>query len=251
MATKQKSTKRLKREAVVPFIGEENFVVPKKGGFAQPDMEGYVMVAGTQIVASDTPASTPSDSQTTTIQTAPAPTTTASAPTTATPPTEVVTAPTVAQAPTTITGTPQQQVVSDTPVESPRTTNTPVSSANVISTLPTFPTWDNLDCNTLSSEISRLQTLLATSKFAQNVIDAYNTEIAKATAIKTIKCPSTNTAVIVPTGGGFGGGGGGGIGEPPTNEEPKAEEVKGGNKKTLLVVLGIVGLLYLLTKKSN
>jgi hypothetical protein len=35
-----------KREIVIPFDGEENFVVPKRGGFGQPDMEGYVMASG-------------------------------------------------------------------------------------------------------------------------------------------------------------------------------------------------------------
>jgi hypothetical protein len=249
MAIKQKSTKKLKREAVVPFAGEENFIVPKKGGFAQPDMEGYVMVAGTSIVASDTPTSSSSDSQTTATQTAPAPATTTTAPSTATPPTEVVTQPRVAQAPTTVTGTPQQQVVSDTPVESPRTTNVAVSNTNVVSSLPTFPVWDTLDCASLDSEILRLKNLMAVSRFTQNIMDAYNNEITKATAVKTIKCTTTN-AVIVPMGGGFGGGGG--IGEHPINEQPKTEEeAKGSSKKTLLVVLGIVGLLYLLTKKRS
>lgn len=33
MATKTKSTKLQKREAVVPFVGEEQFVVPKKERF--------------------------------------------------------------------------------------------------------------------------------------------------------------------------------------------------------------------------
>ena len=45
MATRKTSTRMLKREKVVPFVGEENFVVPKRGGFGQPDIEGYVMVA--------------------------------------------------------------------------------------------------------------------------------------------------------------------------------------------------------------
>lgn len=252
MATKQKSTKKLKREAVVPFAGEENFIVPKKGGFAQPDMEGYVMVAGTSIVATNTPTSTSDTQTTTTTPTIPTSTTitqTTNAPSTATPPTEVVTAPTVAQAPTTVTGTPQQQNVSDTPVESPRTTNIPVSSTQVVNSLPTFPVWDTMDCATLESEIARLKNLLAVSRFTQNIMDAYNNEITKATALKTVKCGVTN-AVIVPTGGGFGGGGG--IGEPPMDEQQQTEEeAKGSSKKTLWVALGILGLLYFLTKKRS
>jgi hypothetical protein len=35
-----------KREVVIPFEGEEMFIVPKRGGFGQPDMEGYVMASG-------------------------------------------------------------------------------------------------------------------------------------------------------------------------------------------------------------
>jgi hypothetical protein len=46
MANTIKSTKRTKREMVIPFEGEEMFVVPKKGGFGQPDMDGYVMAVG-------------------------------------------------------------------------------------------------------------------------------------------------------------------------------------------------------------
>jgi hypothetical protein len=47
MANTIKSTKRTKREMVIPFEGEEMFVVPKRGGFGQPDMDGYVMAVGT------------------------------------------------------------------------------------------------------------------------------------------------------------------------------------------------------------
>jgi YD repeat-containing protein len=46
MPIRTKSTKRVKREIVVPFDGEEMFIVPKRNGFGQPDMEGYVMAVG-------------------------------------------------------------------------------------------------------------------------------------------------------------------------------------------------------------
>jgi hypothetical protein len=46
MATKQKLTKATKREMVVPFNDEHNFIVPKRGGFGQPDNENFVMVVG-------------------------------------------------------------------------------------------------------------------------------------------------------------------------------------------------------------
>ena len=63
MSIKIKSNKRTQRRAVIPFDGEEQFVVPKKGGFGQPDMEGYVMVAGSSTIAtSDNPIESPSSS---------------------------------------------------------------------------------------------------------------------------------------------------------------------------------------------
>ena len=58
MANINKSVRPRKREQVVPFVGEENFIVPKKGGFGQPDNEHYVMVAGGTVTTSDNPTDT-------------------------------------------------------------------------------------------------------------------------------------------------------------------------------------------------
>lgn len=55
-----------KREVVIPFEGEEMFVVPKRKGFGQPDMEGYVMATGVKSTGLDTNTSTPTLEQTTT-----------------------------------------------------------------------------------------------------------------------------------------------------------------------------------------
>ena len=45
MSVNIKSKKHLKREQVIPFSGEENFVVPRKGGFGMSDNEDYISVA--------------------------------------------------------------------------------------------------------------------------------------------------------------------------------------------------------------
>jgi len=46
MSVTIKGNRRVKREMVIPFEGEEMLVVPKRKGFGQPDMEGYVMATG-------------------------------------------------------------------------------------------------------------------------------------------------------------------------------------------------------------
>jgi hypothetical protein len=48
-----------KREVVIPFEGEELFVVPKRKGFGQPDMEGYVMATGSRTTGLETDTSNP------------------------------------------------------------------------------------------------------------------------------------------------------------------------------------------------
>jgi hypothetical protein len=62
-----------KREVVIPFEGEEMFVVPKRKGFGQPDMEGYVMATGGRTTGLETDTSNPTlettTSTTPTIQT--------------------------------------------------------------------------------------------------------------------------------------------------------------------------------------
>lgn len=56
MPIRTKSTKRVKRDIVVPFDGEEMFIVPKRNGFGQPDMEGYVMAVGSNLTLNTTPS---------------------------------------------------------------------------------------------------------------------------------------------------------------------------------------------------
>lgn len=57
-----KSPRANKRKIVVPFSGEENFIVPKQGGFGQPDNEEWISVeskyANLTAPASNTPSPT-------------------------------------------------------------------------------------------------------------------------------------------------------------------------------------------------
>lgn len=121
-----------------------------------------------------------------------------------------------------------------------------------VNTLPNFPVWDSLDCATLKSKIAEYNATLSTSRFAQNIVDAYNTEIAKAQAIYNTKCnitPPTPT-ILVPNVGGVFGGGGGGFGSPPSDEAPPMAEVVD-NKKGILIILAIIGAVYFLTRKKK
>jgi hypothetical protein len=275
MATRQKTTRPTKREMVMSFDGEENFIIPKKGGFGQPDNENYAMLTtsttlgeipdttpnqptqtgqglGTSTIESGNTTSTHSPTQTTTTQT---PTTTTSE-STLTPlanlPTTTIGTDTIPKSTTT---TPPKQLEE---VETPPPSNT--------SNLPTFPNWSTLDCTTLRSEIDSLKNTMSTAKYTDStILNAYNTQLALGEATYISKCntpstpptpttPSTTPIAIVnpeSTSGGGGGGIGGGFGEPPSDATPTEEAPKPNNKKSLLVLLGVIGLIYLLTKKSK
>jgi hypothetical protein len=103
---------------------------------------------------------------------------------------------------------------------------------------------------------------MMTARFSDTtILDAYNTQIALGETTYSSKCnatPTTPPIAIITTpepssgGGGIGGGGGGGgLGEPPSDEASTEEAPKPSSKKTWLVLLGVIGLLYLLTKKSK
>jgi hypothetical protein len=257
MATKIKSTKLQKREAVVPFVGEEQFVVPRPKGFGQPDMEGYVMVAGTATIdVPDLPTSTGMEQTTTSTQipvinTNPPPATPTETPPPTLPPISTTQPP--VQSDETIQAQ-QDCIASGGAYVNGVCINNPSPRTNV-TTLPNFPVWDSLDCATLKSKIAEYNAILSTSRFAQNIVDAYNTEIAKAQAIYNTKCniapppPSTPT-ITLPIGGIFGGGGGGGFGAPPSDEVPPMEEVVD-NKKGIFIILAIIGAVYFLTRKKK
>jgi hypothetical protein len=252
-----------RRKVVIPFAGEENFVVPKKGGFGQPDNDKYVMVAGstsrTPIVTDLTtapPPPPPPASEGTTAP-APAPATTTTAPRTTTLPVEVL-----LQSTTLPT---QQNTTLSTSTSAPRTTpvkntiptediSTPITIAEtpIVSISPTFPNWASLDCTTLKAKIDELNMTMATSRFGASVVDLYNSQLAIAKNLLQTNCPNENPNTDV-TAGGFHGGGGGGGSAPeegvPTEEQPATVENKS-NIGTWLLLGGVALGLYLLSKKA-
>jgi hypothetical protein len=297
MATKQKLTKATKREMVVPFDDEHNFIVPKRGGFMQPDNERYVMAVGNTSrtpTTSSTPQDLPNDptntgqngmgvpigqpqepiytsTNTSSIPTNPTPAEPSPNPTSGIPP--LATPEQLCVAPNMwVNGQCLQGGVEQSPAEltcingggawingACVTSTNPkvVTDTPIVDELPTFPVWSSLDCTTLKDKIAEYNAILSTSRFSQAIIDAYNTAIATAQGIYNGKCNATPSippiAVIDNSGGGgggFGGGGGGGLGEPPPSDEVPQEEKKDG-KYGWLLILGIVGVLYLLTKKSK
>jgi len=310
MATKQRLTKATKREMVVPFEDEHNFIVPKRGGFMQPDNERYVMAVGNTSrtpTTSSTPQDLPNDGGNTgqngmgvpigqPQQPIYTPTNTPSIPTNPTPaepnPSEIILPPPAtpeqlcvapnmwvngqclqggveepptnsAEANCIASGGLYQNgvcITSTSPKPLPTTTTTTVTDTPIVDELPTFPVWSSLDCTTLKDKIAEYNAILSTSRFSQAIIDAYNTAIATAQGIYNGKCNATPTPTTPPIavidnsggiggGGGFGGGGGG-LGEPPPSDEIIEEEEKSGLSGWLLI-LGVVGVLYLLSKKSS
>jgi hypothetical protein len=259
---KNKSPKSPIREAVTPFLGEENFVVAKRGGFGQPDNENYVMVAGSGSVAvPDAPSESPSSSGTSTSTSTPV-------------------APVGTQVGTTPPTTTDPSTQADAPVTTPppSTTTPPVTSdektqaqidcetagglyENGVCKIAqrtdlVFPNFSTLDCATLKAQIDSINSTLATGKFPIEVMTQYTNALASANANYERRCPiappTTPTPVIpvLPIGG-FGGGGfgGGGFGEPPA-EGGVAEEPKRSNAGLIIILVGI-GFLYFLTRKRN
>jgi len=219
----------LKRERVVPFDGEENFVVPKKGGFGQPDNENYVMVQSKDanfsyltapLTLGDTPptrtpqtlsttlesgstTSTISPNQTQTITSVPPTTISTDTPPSTTPQT---TTSTITDSPTT-TITPIAETLppekTQAQIDCEATGGTWVKGGcNKLTlepiVLPTFPDWSTLDCASLTTQIASLQSTMATSRFANSTIaDAYNNALATAQSTFTTKCPTPSTNVNV------------------------------------------------------
>lgn len=261
-----------KREAVIPFEGEEKFVVPKKGGFGQPDNENYVMVAGANVPPSDTPID-PTNTGTSgtgiAIGQPQQPIIPTSTSTTPTEPIPTQPAPATAQQLCVSSGglwVNGACQTSPAPEPLPAETNcinsggawingacvTSTSPKPIVDTLPNFPVWSTLDCTTLKDKIAEYNAILSTSRFAQNVVEAYNTEIAKAQAIYNGKCnvtPPAPAPIIAPSiGGGIFGGGGGGFGEPPIDEVAPIEEKK--SNMGIYLIIGGIALVYFLTRKK-
>jgi len=282
MSATIRGNKRLKREMIIPFEGEDMLVVPKRGGFGQPDMEGYVMAVGNQTGRTPTTSSTPQDlpndpTNTGTSGTGiaigepqqPIPTGTRDTTITPADPTPITPEPLtpqqicVANGDSWVNGRCIPKFVADEPNPAETTCinsggawidGACVTSSSpkppVVDTLPNFPVWSSLDCVTLKDKIAEYNAILSTSRFAQNIIDAYNTAIATAQGIYNGKCNVTPPAPIVPIVGGFGGGGGGSAPEEPIIEEEVAPD-ESGKRIGIFLVLALIGGLYFLTRKSN
>jgi hypothetical protein len=258
-----------RRKIVVPFAGEENFVVPKKGGFGQPDNDKYVMVAGSTSrtpIVTDLSTATPTapiatESATptaTTTPSVPAESTTTTTPRTTTIPVESAPTPPIAivettpstPAPTTTTSQPCVYDPNDLSTYGckPKTVIA-VEQAPIVGITPTFPNWASLDCTTLKAKIDELNRTMAVSRFTTSVIDTYNSQLAIAKDLLQTNCPNENPNTDV-TAGGFGSGGGGGAPEDgvPTEEMP-TEEGKS-NIGTWLLLGGVALGLYLLSKRA-
>jgi len=264
MKVQIKSPRANKRKIVVPFTGEENFIVPKEGGFGHPDNDEWISVESkyanlTAPISTNSPSNEPTtqtgtglgtgtiaqgNTTTTHVST---PTTTTQSSSTSTSGTDTTTiTPTLTQpvstTPTTSTGTTSNEGITppllDTGTIPPKpksTISTPKSSivpTESITSLPTFPDYSTLDCSALQSEISRIQLIVSAGGLTTEVANAYNTALATAKSTYTSKCniPSPAPVIIAPVptpavGGGFhGGGGGGGIGEPPADETATTEQ---------------------------
>jgi hypothetical protein len=283
MSVKIKSTKRQKREAVIPFDGEENFVVPRKGGFGQPDNENFVMVAGSVsgTIVGDTPrtpvgdgGSMPTDDGSGNPPPPPPPP----------PPMDVPIKETPSDAPTKI-DIPYQDFASYTcdqlkgylsildgykkviqpfPAQLPRY-NAEIANVNAAMTtacdvkvvMPEFPDFNTMSCNQLESFIKEKEAFLSVTRFTTpQIAEAHNNALATAKSLFTTKCPivtvggGSGGVLITPLGGGIGfppiGGGGGGGGEEPTTTPPPTEK-----KNNWWWILLVIGGVYLLTRKKG
>lgn len=276
MPVKIKSKKELKRELVVPFIGEENFVVPKKGGFGQPDNEHFVMAIGdikpqglAEVPNIDNIASSPIS------KAEPEPL----------PPVGVgvggsglggidVTPPTLpilpvykdysimpcselttyldylntfyATASSFGTELSNKYINEISGVKSAMVTK----SCNVLASLPVFPDWNTLDCAAIEQQILSIENTMAQSRFSLEIANAYNMALANAKSAHISKCEKTIMPTPLPRTV-FGGAGGGvsDLGTPPVAESIPTPANKKSN--TWIWLLLGVGALYLFTRKSN
>jgi hypothetical protein len=276
LVNKGKKVNVKRRELVIPFDNEHLFTVPKRGGFGQPDNENYVMVTGGNVGNSPSPTdTTQTGGGVGTTTSTPATTQTQTPPITITPTPPISSAPTQPISTTTTPPvfTPITDVIPCTSftygswsacnnglqtrtyvgipsgcTTSPSLTDTQARCTTDV--LPTFPNWSSLDCTSLKDWIDRINSTLSTSRFTTDIANAYNNALASANATYTTKCYTNPNAIVVLPSGGIGGGGiGGGVGATDEEQLPQAEENKSNNG--LFLILGIVGVLYFLTRKKN
>lgn len=246
-----KSPRANKRKIVVPFAGEENFIVPMQGGFGQPDHEEYISVDNkyanlTAPIRTNSPSNEPTtqtgtglgtgtiESGNTNTTYTPTPTTTTQTNTPATT-TDTTTITPELTNPVSNTPTPSGTVSNETITNPPLTDGTlgsgtstsgtttpPRTSSGVanesVTPLPTFPNYSTLDCSALASEISKLQIFINGNTIGDiSTANAYNDALASAKSYQTSKCsatqPSPSPIIIAPIPATpIGGGFGGGAG---------------------------------------
>ena len=285
MSVKIKSKKHLKREQVIPFSGEENFVVPRKGGFGMSDNEDYISVAradisdksysnlsiatlGVDDSSNDTGAGGGSAGGSAVVDYAPR------GNELPLPIPDVSVSDKPKDTPTPIDYAPRGEETPPPPPPPPP----PIEPAPPIDTptpdepttpLPTYPDWNSLSCEELSSSIQVFDRKLSSGKYTPEAATLGNNELAKAKTIYInkgcdVKAPPpppidtptptgggttvTNNTTFTPTfgGGGFGsapsGGGGGG---DEAKKEPKKKDY------SWLWLLLIVGGIYIATRKKK
>jgi hypothetical protein len=210
--------KTKKREGVIPFSGEENFVVPKRGGFGQIDNENYFMIAG----GSDNVVKGVSDSI----------------------PTGIVDTPPIIALDNPIL-IPTKLPPIDIDYSPPLIPIKPDLPPNL--DLPTFPVFSSLSCIELEAFIKETELLLSTSKFSNVAIgEAYNNAVQVAKGLFTTKCP----IVTVTSGGGMGSGGGG-LDTSGSGLDSGGISEKGKRKNYYLLILAVIAGIFLLTRKKS
>ncbi len=133
------------------------------------------------------------------------------------------------------------------------------------STLPTFPDFYALPCELLNTEISKIENSINSGNLSPNLLETYNIALLKAKDASIKNCSTVGTTTSIPTTtttttkmvvkrvvsnivfgsiGGIGGGGGGG------GEEPKPVEVKKKGINWWIIAAIIVGG-YFITKKKK
>ena len=281
-----KSPRANKRKIVVPFSGEENFIVPMQGGYGQPDHEEYISVDNQYAnliapIRTNSPSNEPttqtgtglgtpsieSGNTTTTHTSTPTTTTETSTPATTTDTTTItpeLTNP-VSNTPTprgTVSNETITPTLVDTGITTPPRTSSGVANESV-NPLPTFPDYSTLDCSALASEISKLQIFINGNTIGDiATANAYNNALASAKNYQTSKCsatppsPSPSPIIIAPVpapslGGGFGGGAGGGFGEPPADEITQTEQPKQNGGLSWFWIAVALGGIYFLTKSNK
>jgi len=272
LVNKIKSVNVKRKEQVIPFDNEHLFTVPKVGGFGQPDNENFVMVTGNNIgnVPSPTDTTQTGEGVGTTTGT---PSTTITPRTTATPPIETAPTQPINTTPTPRVFTPIADVIPCTSftygswsacnnglrtrtyvgIPSGCTTTPSLTDTQERCTmsvdLPTFPDFSTLDCTSLKDWVAKINSLLATSRFTPDIATAYNNALASANASYTTKCYVNPSAVVVIPDAPIGGGGFGGGGGSADEGLPQVEEKK--NNNGLFLILGVIGVLYFLTRKKD